>query len=176
MKRDDMNIDAILKQYLPRAPQEEVDEASETVLKRIRDMRFQDRQGESSFAQSVKGRLSAAEEAKNTATADRLHDFHVAVLMAVDELQGHGHLVNITLRMEQILEEPVVWDKAVFFILVLMERMGLVSASPIDPGKPEESDRRYFAITDSGRDLLAKALAVRQQAAERARGPLKGFA
>ena len=40
MKRDDMDIDEILKRYLPRAPQEEVEAAGERVLERIRSMRF----------------------------------------------------------------------------------------------------------------------------------------
>jgi len=41
VKRDNMNIDEILRRYLPQAPQEEVDAAGETVLKRILEMRFQ---------------------------------------------------------------------------------------------------------------------------------------
>ena len=40
MKPNDMDIDEILRRYLPRASQEEADEAGERVLKRIRAMRF----------------------------------------------------------------------------------------------------------------------------------------
>ena len=40
MKPNDMNIDEILKRYLPRATPQEVDAAGERVLKRIRAMRF----------------------------------------------------------------------------------------------------------------------------------------
>lgn len=168
MKRDDMKIDEVLKQYLPHAPQEDIDADSETVLKRIREMRFQ--------AEPA----AAAEEknaAKNAGDADAgwLHDFHVGILMAVDDLQGYGRPVSIALKLEEILEE-LVWATAVFLNLLLMERMGLVSSSPIDPGKPEELDQRYFAITELGRETLVKALAARQQAAERVSRPLKGFA
>ena len=51
MKRDDMDIDEILKRYLPRAPQEEVEAAGEQVLERIRAMRFPSapRKGSGSF-------------------------------------------------------------------------------------------------------------------------------
>ena len=40
MKRDDMDIDEILKRFLPRAPQEEMEAAGEQVLERIRSLRF----------------------------------------------------------------------------------------------------------------------------------------
>jgi hypothetical protein len=163
MKRDDMNIDEILKKYLPRASQEEIDAAGETVLKRILEMRFQ-------------AEASDAGQAKNAPDSGWLQDFHVGVLMAVDELQGYGHPVSITLKMQEILGDPVVWGTAVFLNLRLMERMDLVSSSPIGPEKPEELDRRYYALTELGRETLREALAIRQRAAERVRRPLKGFA
>jgi hypothetical protein len=156
MKRDDMNIDDILKRYMPHASQEDVDAAGDTVLKRIREMRFQAE--------------PAPVPAKAVTDGDWLHDFHVGLLMAVNELQGYGDAVRITLKMEDILEEKVVWGTAVFLNLLLMERMGLVSSSP-DPEKPEEMDRRCFAITQAGRETLAKALAFRQEAEVRARRP-----
>jgi len=163
MKRDDMNIDEILKKYLPRASQEEIAEAGETVLKRILEMRFQaDR--------------SDAKPTKNTPDANWLQDFHVGVLMAVDELQGYGHPVSITLKMEEILGDPYVWGTAVFLNLRLMEGIDLVSSSPIDARKPEELDRRHYALTELGRETLHEALAIRQRAAERLKRPLKGFA
>ncbi len=162
MKRDDTNIDEILKQYLPRASREDIEAAGETVLKRIREMRFQ-----------AKAAAAAEEKnaAKNTPDAGWLHDFHIGLLMAVEELQGYGKPVSITLKMEEILEEPIVWGTAVFLNLLLMERMGLVSSSAIDPDKPKELDQRYFAITQSGREAMAKALALRQRAADRVRRP-----
>jgi Transcriptional regulator PadR-like family len=158
MKRDDMNIDDILKRYLPHASQEDVDTAGDTVLKRIREMRFQAE--------------PAAEPApaKAVTDGDWLHDFHVGLLMAVEGLQGYGDPVRITLKMQDVLEEKVVWGTAVYLNLLLMERMGLVSSSP-DPEKPEEMDRRQFAITQAGRETLAKALAFRQEAEVRARRP-----
>jgi hypothetical protein len=159
VKRDDLNIDEILRR-LPHAPQEEVDAAGETVLKRILEMRFQ---GEPE--------ASAATEPKKTPNADWMHDFHVALLMAVVELHGYGDPVRITLRMQEILEEPIVWGTAVFLNLLLMEKMGLVSSSPIDSEKPQESDQRYFAISESGREVLANALTARDRAAERVRRP-----
>src|SRR6516162_3886193 len=160
MKRDDMNIDEILKQYLPRAPQEEVDDATETVLKRIREMRFQDERSECKpdRAQPVKEAAPAVDEATNTPDAGWLQDFHVGVLLAVDELQGYGHPVSITLKMEEILGDPVVLGTAVFLNLRLMVRMDLVSSSPIDPEKPEELDRQYYALTELGRATLREAL------------------
>jgi hypothetical protein len=163
MKRDDMNIDEILKKYLPRASQEEVDEAGETVLQRINEMRFD-------------GKPSAAREVKKRGEFGWLHDAHVAILMAVDELQGYGHPVSIALKVKDILEEPIAWGTAVFLILLLMERMELVSSSPIDPEKPGELDQRYFVLTEFGRETLVKAIADRQRASERVRRPLKGFA
>ena len=96
--------------------------------------------------------------------------------MAVDELQGYGDPVSITLKMEEILGDPEVWGTAVYLNLCLMERMDLVSSSPRDAKKPEEFDRRHYALTESGRETLHQALAIRQRAGERVRRPLKGFA
>ena len=177
MKRDDMNIDEILKKYLPRASQEEVDAAGETVLKRILEMRFQHERSEYKHdrAQPVRSEPSVAAEAKKTPDASWLQDFHVGVLIAVDELQGYGRPVSITLKMEAILGDPAVSGTAVFLNLRLMERMNMVSSSPIDDGKPEELDRRYYALTELGRETLREALAIRQRSAEGLKGPLKGF-
>jgi len=93
-----MNIGEILKQYLPRASREDIEAAGETVLKRIRHMRFQ-----------AEAAAAGEEEdaAKNTPDAGWLHDFHIGLLMAVEELQGYGKPVSITLKMEEILEEPM---------------------------------------------------------------------
>ena len=148
-----MDIDEILKLYLPRALQEDVDAAGDTVLKSIRAMRFQP-------------------EAQKAAEADWLANFDVAVLMAVEQLQGQGRPVSITLRVEELLEEPIVSGTAVFLMLLGMERAGLVSSSPIDAETPEALDRRYFEITAAGRETLARALAVREGVTD----PLEGFA
>src|SRR5437763_1725090 len=96
VKRDDMNIDEIVRRYLPRAPQEEVNAAGETVLKRIRELRFQ-----------AEPETSAAPAAKQTARGDWMQDFHVGLLVAVVELQGYGDPVRITLKMEEVLEAPL---------------------------------------------------------------------
>src|SRR6266850_865202 len=106
MKPNDMDIDEILKRYLPRATEEEVDAASERVLKRIRAMRFSE----------------PAEEPK----AQWLPKFDLAVLAAVDQLQGRGNPITITLKVEELLEERMVSGGAVFIILLLLERSGLV--------------------------------------------------
>ena len=150
MTRNDMDIDEILKHYLPRASQEEVDQASEIVLNRIRSMRFQE---------------------TKAVDAGWMLRFHVAVLMAVEQLQGNGRPVTITLKVEELLEERIVSGSAVFLILLMMERFGLVSSSPINPEQPKALDKRYFEITAAGREALAKALA----AGERATDPLEGF-
>jgi hypothetical protein len=163
MKRDDMNIDEVLKRHMPRARQEDVDADLEAVRQRILKMRFQ--------AESV-----PAAEAKKSADAAWMHDWHVGILMAVDELQGYGHAVSITLKAQEILEEKVMSGAVVFVILLLMQRIGLVSSSPIDPEKPRELDRQYYAMTELGRETLAEALAIRQRAAEGRKDPLKGFA
>jgi len=160
VKRDDMNIDEIVRQYLPRAPQEEVDAASETVLKRIREMRFQ-----------AEPATSAATGAKKTTNAEWMQDFHVGLLVAVVELQGYGDPVRITLKMEEVLEAPIVSGTWVFVNLRIMEKLGLVSSTPVDPQKPQESDQQYYAITESGREALANALALRDRVAERVRRP-----
>src|SRR6185295_577295 len=113
MKRDEMNIGEIVKLYLPRASQEDIDAGSETVVKRIREMRFQ-------------VAPAAAGKAKRKPDFDWLNDYHVSVLMAVEELQGYGRPVTITLKAEEIQDVPMVWGTAVFLLLLLMERMGLV--------------------------------------------------
>src|SRR5260370_28077226 len=118
MKRNDMDIDEILNRYLPRPTQEEVDAAGERVLQRIRALRFSE----------------PAEEPK----AQWLPKFDLAVLAAVDELQGAGTPVSITLKVEELLEERIVSGRAVFLILLLLERSSLVVSSP-----PEEPDARH---------------------------------
>src|SRR5438067_508290 len=161
MKRDDMDIDEILKRYLPRAPQEEVEAAGEQVLERIRAMRFP----------SASAMPDAAEQPKAEAKAQWLPKFDRAVLAAVDEMQGQGRAVTITRKVEELLEERMVSGSAVFVILLLLERRGLVSSSPIDPDNPA-LDRRYFQITAAGRETLAAANA----AATRFINPLEDFA
>ena len=168
MKRDDMDIDEVLKQYLPRASQEEVDAASAIVLERIRSMRFQPA---NSGPREAQARQSEA-AAKKPMKAEWLLDFHVAILMAVEQLQGQGRPVTITLRVEELLEEPIVWGTAVFLILLMMESSGMVSCSPIDPKKPDALDERYYEITATGRQTLAKALAARGRVTD----ALEGFA
>ena len=152
-----MNIDEILRQYLPRAPQDEVDAASATVLKRIREMRFQ-----------AEPETSAAQEPKKMPDVDWMHDYHVGLLVAVAELQGYGDPVRIILKMQEVLEEHVTPAWA-FINLLIMEKMGLISATAIDPEKPQELDHRHYAITEFGRDSLAKVLAVRDRVSARAR-------
>src|SRR5256712_4726001 len=151
MKPNDMDIDEILRRYLPRASQEEADEAGERVLKRIRAMRFSE----------------AAEERK-----PGWHPkFDLAVLAAVDELQGEGTAVTITLKVEELLEERIVSGSAVFLILLLQERAGMVASSP-DPNEPDAAHLRSFKITGSGREALAAARAAEARRA----GPLADFA
>jgi len=167
MTRNDMDIDEILKHYLPRASQEEVDQASEIVLNRIRSMRFQPA-GE---ARARQGETVRDAEQTKAVDAGWMLRFHVAVLMAVEQLQGNGRPVTITLKVEELLEERIVSGSAVFLILLMMERFGLVSSSPINPEQPKALDKRYFEITAAGREALAKALA----AGERATDPLEGL-
>ena len=150
MKPNDMDIDEILKRYLPRATEEEVDAAGERVLKRIRALRFG----------------GAAEEPK----PQWLPKFDLAVLAAVDELQGQGTPVTITLKVEELLEERIVSGSAVFMILLLLERSGRVASWPPDP--PDALHKRSFKITGSGREALAAARA----AETRRTGPLADFA
>ena len=150
MKPNDMDIDEILRSYLPRASQEEADAAGERVLKRIRAMRFS----------------AAAEERR----PGWLPKFDLALLAAVDELQGRGDPMRIILKVEELMEE-MVSGSAVFLILLMMERMELVTSSP-DPSEPGELDKRTFQITASGRETLAAARA----AAARRAGLLEDFA
>ena len=151
MKPNDMDIDEILKRYLPRATPEEADAAGERVLKRIRALRFSD----------------AGEEPK----AVWLPKFDLAVLAAVDELQGEGTAVTITLKVAELLEERIVSGSAVFLILLLLERSGLVASSP-DPNTPDATHRRSFQITGPGREALTAARAAEARRA----GPLADFA
>jgi len=143
MKPNHMDIDEILKRYLPRATQEDVDAASERVLKRIRALRYAD----------------ASEESQVEPKAQWLPKFEMAVLVAVDELQGSGTPVPITLKVAELLEERIVSGGAVFLILLLLESSGLVTSSP-DPEEPDAADKRLFKITGSGRETLAAARAA----------------
>src|SRR2546422_11748607 len=125
MKPNDMDIDEILRRYLPCASQEEADEAGARVLKRIRAMRFS--------------------EAAKVRKPGWLPKFDLAVLAAVDELQGEGTAVTITLKVEELLEERIVSGSAVFLILLLQERASLVAASP-DPNETDASPQRSFRL------------------------------
>ena len=158
MKRGDMDIDEILKHYLPRASQEEVDEASHTVLNRIRSMRFQ----------AAKPEPEPAEKEPDTLW---LNDYLVALLTAIEQLQGKGRPVTVILRMEELMEEYVAPGPALANLL-LTERAGLVSTSPIDAEKPDLLDARYYEITPLGKRSLAKAVARRQGV----RNPLEDLA
>jgi hypothetical protein len=195
MKRDDMDIDEILKHYLPRASQEEVDEASNTVLNRIRSMRFQEanlereararaeRECDSAKPQAMReavrreARARQGEAVRDAQSASKepdtlwLNDGLVALLTAVEQLQGQGKPVTIILRMEELMEEYVAPGPA-FVSMLLMERAGLVSTSPVDSEKPDLLDERYYEITPLGKRSLAKAVARRQGV----RNPLEDFA
>jgi hypothetical protein len=182
MKRNDMDIDEILKHYLRRASQEEVDEASNTVLNRIRSMRFQganlereaqaraERERDSAKPQAMREAVREASAKKEPDTL-WLNDYLVALLTAVEQLQGQGKPVTIILRMEQLMEEYVAPGPA-FVNMLLMERAGLVSTSPVDSEKPDLLDERYYEITPLGKRSLAKAVARRQGV----RNPLEDFA
>ena len=159
MKRDDMDIDQILKHYLPRASQEEVDEASQTVLETIRSMRFQ-----------PAGVLMKA--VKKAPPAEWLLDTHVALLVAVEQLKGQGRPATIAQRIEELMEGTKAAEKAVLLLLRMMERTGLVLSSPINPKDPDALDKRYFKITPAGRKMIAKAMAARRH---RVTDPLKGL-
>src|SRR5437868_5639931 len=101
MKRNDidtdMDIEQILKQYFPLPSQEQVDKASETVLKKIRSMRFQEADA------------AATDTADAEGLAKRLNDMHLAILMAVEQMQGQGRPVTLTFKVEEIMDEPQVW-------------------------------------------------------------------
>jgi hypothetical protein len=160
MKYDDVEI---LKVFLPRASEEDVDRASERVLKRIQAMRFQPE--------------SFASEKSQKAREIELADFPLAVLLAVDELQGQGEPVTITVKVAELLETPIlriISATAVLLVLLGMERIGLMASSPIDPARPEMFDQRRFTVTAEGRAALAKALAERKRGA-RLTDLLEGF-
>jgi hypothetical protein len=164
MKRNDidtdMDIDQILKNYLPRPSQEQVDKASETVLKRIQSMRFQGAEA------------AATETAEAEALAKRLNDMHIALLMAVEQMRGQGRPVTLTLKLQEIVDEPQLWGSAILLVLRMFERMRLVSSSPISPTKPEALDKYYYEITEFGKEVLARAVAIR----EAVRNPTEDFA
>jgi hypothetical protein len=179
MKPNEMDIDEILKRYLPRASQEEADAAGERVLKRIRALRFShertecksDAKRKRDIAQPqemAQPSINASKEPKAVRLTNKLS---LAILAAVDELQGRGNPVAITLKAAELLDE-MVSDAWVPTILRMMERMDLVTSSP-DPNEPDARDKRSFQITASGRETLA---AARAAAARRAAGPLEDFA
>ncbi len=152
MKPMDVDIDEILKRYLPRAIPEEADAAGERVLKRILALKFSDA-GEAPKAVPLTNELS------------------LAILAAVDELQGRGEPVTITLKAAELLEE-MVSGSWVPVILRMMDSMELGTAAP-DPNESDALCKRAFQITASGRETLA---AARAAAARRAAGPLADFA
>jgi hypothetical protein len=116
MNPNEMDIDEILKRYLPRATPEEVDAAGERVLQRIRALRFSE----------------ADEEPEAVWLPNKLN---LAILAAVGELQGRGHPATITLKATELPEEMVsgAWVPR---ILRMLERMDLVTSSP-DPNEPD---------------------------------------
>jgi len=166
MKPNDMDIDEILKRYLPRATPEEADAAGERVLKRIRALRFSHERSECK-PDRAQPSINAGEEPKAIWLPARMN---MTILAAVDELQGRGDPMRIILKVEELMEE-MVSGSAVFLILLMMERMELVTSSP-DPNEPGELDKRTFQITASGRETLAAARA----AAARRAGLLEDFA
>src|SRR5258706_20957 len=99
MRRDDLDIDEILKRYFPRAPQEEMEAAGAEVLERIRSLRF--------------GSVPAAPDAVEEPKAEWLPKFQRALLTAVDELRDEATPVKITLRKQELLEARIVSGKAV---------------------------------------------------------------
>jgi hypothetical protein len=165
MKPNDMDIDEILKRYLPRPTPEEADAAGERVLQRIRALRFHERS--ECKPDRAQPSIDAGEAPKAVPLTNELG---LAILTAVDELQGRGHPVTITLKAAELLEE-MVCGSWVPVILRMMERMELVTSSP-DPNEPDALDKRTFQITASGRETLA---AARARAARRA-GLLEDFA
>ena len=166
MKPNDMDIDEILKRYLPRATPEEADAAGERVLKRIRALRFSHERSECK-PDRAQPSINAGEEPKAIWLPARMN---MTILAAVDELQGRGDPMRIILKVEELMEE-MVSGSAVFLILLMMERMELVTSSPA-PSEPGELDKRTFQITASGRETLAAARA----AATRRAGLLEDFA
>ena len=166
MKPNDMDIDEILKRYSPRATPEEADAAGERVLQRIRALRFSHERSECK-PDRAQPSIDAGEEPKGV----WLPKFDLAILAAVDELQGRGHPVTITLKVAELQEERIVSGGAVFIILLILERSGLVTSSP-DPEEPDAAHKHLFKLTGCGRETLAAARA----AAARRAGPLADFA
>ena len=105
---------------------------------------------------------AATDTADAEGLAKRLNDMHLAILMAVEQMQGQGRPVTLTFKVEEIMDEPQVWGSAVFLVLGIFERLNLVSSSPIDPAKPEALDKYYYEITEFGKEVLARAVAIRK--------------
>ena len=167
MKPNDMDIDEILKRYLPRATPEEADAAGERVLKRIRALRFSHERSECK-PDRAQPSINAGEEPKAIWLPARMN---MTILAAVDELQGRGDPMRIILKVEELMEE-MVSGSAVFIILSLLERSGLVASSPPDPNEPDALHKQLFKMTGSGREALAAARAAEARRA----GPLADFA
>ena len=156
MKRKDIDIDDILKRYLPHATQEEVDEASDRVLNRIRALRFSD----------------APEIAKVESEPVWLPKYGLSILTAVDELQGAANLFRICLRTAELEGDKIAPPVMIYLNLVIMEKNGLVTH--LSPDSDEDSlEKRLYQLTPLGRESVAAATARREA---REAGPLEDFA
>jgi hypothetical protein len=141
MKRVDIDIEDVLKQYLPRTSQEEVDGAGERVLDRIRLMRFP----------SAPSMISPAKPPK----AEWHPKLILAVLAAVDQLRGEGTVITIAITVMELQKIRIVSGGWIFIILLILERRGFVVSSPLNPEEPDALDKRSYRITQSGLETLA---------------------
>ena len=146
MNRKRIDMDAILKRYLPRASQELADEGSERTLARIREA-LQRREAE--FGGPVDNR------------AFNLEPMQALVLNATELLGNEARSPRIKVKVEEISLKPAS-SLSVSSALNMMELRGLIKAVEI----PAENGARrsyYYKLTPNGRFALSQAkLAARE--------------
>lgn len=141
MNHDDMDIDEILRRYLPRAPEDEMEAAGERVLARLHQ---------------IAAKMTAAPEPEPT-RPEALRRIDHLVLTAVYLLRNAGDAIGITGKVNELSDKRIYYG-TVFGTLDRLQRRGLVE-SWFGPPLPEYDGEgeQYFKVTTAGETALAEA-------------------
>jgi DNA-binding PadR family transcriptional regulator len=94
--------------------------------------------------------------------------FHLLLALAEGEKHGYALLGDLEARTGGKLE---VGPSSLYYSLGRLEGAGLIRRVDRDPSgdEPHEEQRRYYAITDAGRDTLEDEVGVLSSIVDRAR-------
>jgi hypothetical protein len=150
VKLDDKKMDEILRLYLPRAADQEVEEGTDRVVRRIRKA-LQRREEEFGPVDNCAFGLRPMEELALTAT---------------DLLGDEAGRLQIRMKVQEITLKPVSYG-AVLSALNGLEDRGLIKRILV-PEKPQEGVRRNyrFKLTPNGRFALSQARAATEEATD----------